>query len=140
MATEKTPDLEDRVTTLEEQMAEVLAKPAFKPKTPEGVCALGHKDSTKCPEASLGRMQNGCHGFACLNKQRVYYQEYRARKAAEKERANRSSVKDLVKTPAKRSTKVANPRKKAEPKAKTGTIKRATPAKKAPARIKRRGA
>jgi hypothetical protein len=76
-------DLEARVTTLEAQMQEVLAKPAFKKRTERGVCALGFEPSAECPSATLGRFQGGCHGFGCLQKQQMYYKEYRARKKAE---------------------------------------------------------
>lgn len=133
MAT-KTTSLDARVTTLEEQMAEVLAKPAFRRKTENGVCAKGHPDSNVCPEASLGRMQGGCHGFACLGKQQDYYKTYRARRKAEKAAEGGTPVP----TPRKRSTATTAAVAK-----KAGTIKRA--AKKAAApklpakRIKRRG-
>lgn len=135
MATSKT-SLEQRVSTLETQMEEVLAKPAFRRKTEEGVCAKGHPDSNKCPEASLGRMQGGCHGHACLAKGREYYQNYRARRKAEKVATN--------------GTPVANPKKRAERPAavspkKASTIKRpspkaAQPVKKVGGKIKRPGA
>lgn len=132
MAT-KTPNLEQRVDVLEEQMAEVLAKPAFKRKTPNGVCVKDRLDSAKCPDASLGRMQGGCHGWACLAEGQAYYRAYRARKKAEEA----AEAGTPVPTPRKRSTAstAASPKK-------AGTIKRA--AKKAAApppaqRIKRRG-
>lgn len=133
MAT-KTPNLEQRVDVLEAQMEEVLAKPAFRRKTETGVCAKGHKDSNTCPDASLGRMQGGCHGYACLGEGRAYYKAYRARRKAEKA--------------AEGGTPVPNPRRRttattaASPK-KAGTIKRVAKkaaAPKAPVkRIKRRG-
>lgn len=144
MAT-KTPNLEQRVDALEAQiervdklegqMADVLAKPAYKRKTDRGVCAKGHADSAKCPDASLGRMQGGCHGWACLAEGQAYYQAYRARKKAE----GAAVPGTPVPTPRKRSTAptATSPKK-------SGTIKRAT-AKKAATptapvkRIKRRG-
>jgi hypothetical protein len=96
MATVRAPSLENRVGVLEQQMTEVLAKPAFRKKTEKGVCVLGFEPSEKCPDGSLGRMQGGCHGYACLKKGSDYYKDYRARKKAEG-------------APVVRSTKVANP-------------------------------
>jgi len=131
----KTPSLEQRVTALEEQMAEVKAVPAFRRRTAEGVCAQGYADSNACPDASLGRMQNGCHGFACLGKQQEYYRAYRARRRAEKAAAGGVSVP----MPRKRSTAPteAAPAKKGTIKRAAGSAKKAAPP--ATSKIKRRG-
>lgn len=75
--------LESRVEILEGQMAEVLAKPAFRRSTEKGVCVLGNDPSSGCKDASLGRFQGGCRGDACSEKQREYYRNYRARTKAD---------------------------------------------------------
>lgn len=135
MASTKPPTLDQRVGALEQQMAEVLAKPAFKNRTERGVCTKGVEDSEHCEFASLGRMQGGCKGWACLAEGQSYYKAYRARQKA--------------KEAAEGGTPVANPRRRstatteANPKA-PGTIKRVRKKAGAPAtptkRIKRRGA
>jgi hypothetical protein len=119
-------------------MAEVLAKPAFRRSTERGVCMLGHDPSAGCPQASLGRFQGGCRGDGCLEKQRTYYKEYRARqKAEEAQRTNGNKTK---------AVKVAAPTKKAPAKAtpapaKKGVKRASATSTPAPAKrgVKRRG-
>lgn len=83
--------LEDRVTVLEDEVERLKTKqqpgrkkvPMLAPHQP-GVCGLDPDcDSAECEQFSVYRYQQGCRGTACVGRNREYYAENRAAKAAQ---------------------------------------------------------
>lgn len=130
------PSLDERVTVLEEKMEKVLATPAIKKRTPDGVCVLGVEPSENCKDATLGKFQSGCHGTACKLRNAEYFREWRERKKAQ-------AAASATKTPAARASVKPKPVKVNAPSPpRRGVKRKAVPAPAQPAKrpIKRRGA
>ena len=111
--------LEQRVEALEAERPGRKAKPLVALRQ-DGVCAVSPDiDSSTCPDASIFRYQQGCHGNKCKAKQHAAY---------ERRKANREDTPVTV-------TKRKPAAKSAAPKT-NGTVKKTT-AKKAPAARKK---
>jgi hypothetical protein len=83
--------MDERMTALEKRIA-LLEKerPGRKMKpnivSEPGVCGINpDTDSSSCADASIYRYQQGCQGTKCVQINRDYYAQYRARQKAERE-------------------------------------------------------
>ena len=109
--------LEQRVEALEASRPGRKAKPLVALRQ-DGVCAVSPDiDSAKCPDSSIFRYQQGCHGNACKAKQHAAYER---RKAAKDTAVTVKPRRSAAKAPAKTN----------------GTVKKTT-ARKAPAARKK---
>src|SRR5215831_458651 len=96
-------ELKVRVRSLEAERPGRKPRPLIATKQ-LNVCAIDpSRDSTKCPDASIYRYQNGCHGAAC---RRMQHEAYERRKAARAARTKKTTRKVAV------AKKVATPIKK----------------------------
>src|SRR6516164_3547963 len=93
--------IEERVAALEKQV-EFLSKdrPGRKMKpnitSQPGVCGIDPaRDSSICPDASIYRYQNGCQGDKCVQINRDYYSDYRAKRRQNTEPTAEAVVEDL---------------------------------------------
>jgi len=102
--------LEQRVKALEDQVKTLnLERPGRKAKPmlvlrQKGVCAIDpERNSATCPDSSIFRYQNGCHGTACMQEQQNAYQRRKDKKEAEavavSVRSRRSSNGRISKAP-----------------------------------------
>ena len=82
-----TDDVESRLTNLELRVTELekrkkggrKAKPIH--VSMKGVCGIDpDRDSSICPDANVGRRQQGCQGTACVLASSEYYATYRKNK------------------------------------------------------------
>jgi hypothetical protein len=106
-----------RVDALEANRPGRKAKPLVALRQ-DGVCAVSPDiDSTECPDASIFRYQQGCHGTRCKAKQHAAYER-------------RKSAKDAAATP------VNTPKRKTVEK-KAAPVKKAVATKVPPRRTKR---
>lgn len=92
-----TPRVNDRISALEKRITVLESeRPGRKPQPllairQRGICGLDpSRDSATCPEASIYRYQNGCHGDACRAKQHNAYERRKTRKEAEAKRVTRA--------------------------------------------------
>ena len=123
----KTLEYEDaaktkRIAALEASRPGRKAKPLIALRQ-DGVCAVSPDiDSSTCPDSSIFRYQQGCHGVACKTKQHTAY---------ERRKVAKSAAETPVAAPKRRSPeKVAS-----EPAPKRAVTKKAGPvAKKGPAK------
>lgn len=87
--------LAERVKALEANRPGRKAKPLVALRQ-DGVCAVSPEiDSAECPDASIFRYQQGCHGNRCKAKQHAAYERRKDAKSTETPVA--------VKTPTKRT-------------------------------------
>ena len=87
---EKQARLRDDVDALNVRITAMEARKARKPKTLQvseaGTCGLNPEiNSAVCPNSSLYRFQQGCLGTACVEKNRQYYADRRAKKKSEQQ-------------------------------------------------------
>lgn len=92
-------ELSNRMAALEQAVMDIKSsKPGRKGKpllTSEvGVCGLDPtRDSAQCQDSTIYRYQQGCRGTACVEINRNYYNDYRAKqRAALTEEEARASV------------------------------------------------
>jgi len=79
---ERIEALEQRVSFLEKERPGRRMKPNVTSQT--GVCGVNPDcDSAKCTDASIYRYQQGCQGVSCVQINREYYADYRAKKKKE---------------------------------------------------------
>src|SRR4249919_2133601 len=79
---QKVDALTKRVDALEASRPGRKAKPMLYLKQ-HGVCALdAERDSTTCPDASIFRYQQGCHGHACRAVQHASYVRRKNKRAS----------------------------------------------------------
>lgn len=91
----------ERVTALEANRPGRKAKPLVALRQ-DGVCAVSPGiDSTECPDASIFRYQQGCHGNRCKAKQHAAYERRKDAKSVT-ETPETTETPVAVKTPAKR--------------------------------------
>lgn len=111
-----------RVDALEANRPGRKAKPLIALRQ-DGVCAVSPEiDSSECPDASIFRYQQGCHGTRCKAKQHAAYERRKDAKAAAakdtpvntpkrrapaKTPAKPKATKTATKTPAKRTRRLA---------------------------------
>jgi hypothetical protein len=80
--TQRLDDLRDEVDALSIRVEAVSSRRTKKlPVREAGTCGL-HPDinSAVCPSANIYRFQQGCLGTACVEKNRQYYADRRAKK------------------------------------------------------------
>jgi hypothetical protein len=92
----------ERVTALEANRPGRKAKPLVALRQ-DGVCAVSPGiDSTECPDASIFRYQQGCHGNRCKAKQHAAYERRKDAKSVTETPETTPETPVAVKTPAKR--------------------------------------
>jgi hypothetical protein len=82
--------LEERIFALEQKVINLEKERPGRRKKPIAVsqahvCGVNPGiDSAECPDSSIYRYQQGCRGDTCVQINRDYYSEYRAKKAKDK--------------------------------------------------------
>lgn len=80
---ERLSALEQRVSFLEKERPGRRMRPNV--TSQPGVCGINPDcDSKECADASIYRYQQGCQGERCVQINRDYYAQYRAKKRSEK--------------------------------------------------------
>lgn len=119
-----------RVESLEASRPGRKAKPLIALRV-DGVCAVTPDiDSAECPDSSIFRYQQGCHGIACKQKQHNAYE--RRKQAKDIIEVEAPVAKPKRRTPAKQEPA---PAPKPVARSKAPITKKAPPTKRAPRRI-----